>query len=147
MGSGGAPPGIGQAGEDYLRSIYKLAEGEERVTTSGIAAAMKVSQPSATSMVKKLHGLGLIEHAPYRGVRLTERGRRAALELTRHHRLLELYLVERLGISREQAHAEADRLEHALSETVEKQMAESLGDPTSGPHGDSIPADPRASRP
>ena len=130
---------ISQAGEDYLRAIYKLEETRPRVTTSAIAAAMGVSAPSATSMVKKLDALRLIDHAPYKGVRLTQRGRVLALELTRHHRLLELYLVERLGIPTDAAHDEADRLEHALSETLEKQIADSLGNPTSDPHGDPIP--------
>ena len=135
-----APDGrIGAAAEDYLRAIYKLEERGAAVTTSAIAAAMGVSAPSATSMVKKLDAHRLIEHAPYRGVRLTERGRDLALELTRHHRLLELFLVERLGLPTADAHAEADRLEHALSETVERHIAEVLGDPTSDPHGDPIP--------
>ena len=132
-------PRIGRAGEDYLRAIFKLAETETRVTTSAVATAMGVSHPSATSMVKKLHALRLIDHAPYRGVRLTRKGRLVALELTRHHRLLELYLVERLGVATEAVHSEADRLEHALSETVERLIAESLGEPTCGPHGDPIP--------
>lgn len=139
MGSAAPDGPIGAAAEDYLRAIFKLEEPGAGVTTSAIATAMGVSAPSATSMVKKLDTLRLIEHAPYRGVRLTERGREVALELTRHHRLLELFLVERLGIPMEAAHAEADRLEHALSETVERHIADSLGDPTSGPHGDPIP--------
>ena len=130
---------IGEAGEDYLRAIYKLTETEPRVRTSAIARSLGVSHPSVTSMAKKLHTLGLIDHAPYRGVQLTKRGRCHALELTRHHRLLELFLVERLGVPMESVHREADRLEHALSETVERHIAASLGDPTQDPHGDPIP--------
>ena len=139
LGNAAPDSPIGAAAEDYLRTIFKLEEAGAGVTTSAIAGAMGVSAPSATSMVKKLDALRLIEHAPYHGVRLTERGRLVALELTRHHRLLELFLVERLGLPTEAAHAEADRLEHALSETVERHIAESLGDPTSDPHGDPIP--------
>ena len=139
MGSAAPHAPIGAAGEDYLRAIFKLEEAGASVTTSAIAGAMAVSAPSATSMVKKLDALRLIEHAPYRGVRLTDHGRAVALELTRHHRLLELFLVERLGLPAEDAHDEADRLEHALSETVERHIAESLGDPISDPHGDPIP--------
>ena len=130
---------IGQAGEDYLRAVFKLTEAGTEATTSAIASATGVSHPSVTSMVKKLHGLKLLTHSPYRGVRLTKRGRSLALELTRHHRLLELYLVERLGVPKEAVHEEADRLEHALSETVERLIATSLGDPVCDPHGDPIP--------
>jgi len=131
--------GIGQAGEDYLRAIYKIEARGDRPTTSEIASDLGVSAPSATSMVKKLAGLGLVAHTPYHGVELTERGRRFALELTRHHRLLELYLVERLGVPVAEAHAEADRLEHALSEELEDRISHSLGHPTLDPHGDPIP--------
>ena len=141
MAEPGTEARIGQAGEDYLRAIFKLTDARTPTTTSALAAALGVSHPSVTSMVKKLHALQLVAHTPYRGVRLTKqgRGRALALELTRHHRLLELYLVERLGVPKEDVHEEADRLEHALSETVEGLIATSLGDPVCDPHGDPIP--------
>jgi DtxR family Mn-dependent transcriptional regulator len=100
---------------------------------------MAVSAPSATAMAKRLAELGLVERAPYRGVSLTEQGRLGALEVLRHHRLLERYLVDRLGLSLDQVHAEADRLEHALSEELEAKIDAELGYPTHDPHGDPIP--------
>jgi DtxR family Mn-dependent transcriptional regulator len=100
---------------------------------------MGVSAPSVTAMTKRLAGLGLVERAPYRGVSLTEQGRLGALEVLRHHRLLERYLVDRLGLSLDQVHAEADRLEHALSEELEAKIDAELGYPTHDPHGDPIP--------
>ena len=130
---------IGRAAEDYLRAIYKLVVRGERTSTTLIAAELDVTPPSATSMVSKLARLGLVAREPYGAVELTERGRELALELTRHHRLLELFLVKRLGLPVADAHREADRLEHALSEDVESRIAESLGHPTVDPHGDPIP--------
>jgi DtxR family transcriptional regulator, Mn-dependent transcriptional regulator len=100
---------------------------------------MAVSAPSATAMTKRLAELGLVERAPYRGVVLTDEGRRGALEVLRHHRLLERYLVDRLGLSLDEVHVEADRLEHALSEELEALIDASLGYPTHDPHGDPIP--------
>ena len=105
--------------QDYLKAIYALESAGERVTTSALAARMSVSAPSATAMTKRLADLGLVERAPYKGVALTDEGRRGALEVLRHHRLLERYLVDRLGLSLDEVHAEADRLEHALSEELE----------------------------
>jgi DtxR family transcriptional regulator, Mn-dependent transcriptional regulator len=131
--------GLGRAGEDYLRAIYKIHARGARATTSAIADQVGVSSPSATAMVAKLSGIGLTSRERYGSVDLTARGRRVALELTRHHRLLELFLVERLGVPISEAHREADRLEHALSEEVETRIAASLGDPRSDPHGDPIP--------
>jgi DtxR family Mn-dependent transcriptional regulator len=125
--------------QDYLRVIYKLEADGGRATTSAIAERMSVSPPSVTGMLKKLAGLGLVEHEPYRGAVLTRTGRRAAIELTRHHRLLEVYLAENLGLGIDSVHAEADRLEHALSEELEARIDESLGYPTHDPHGDPIP--------
>jgi DtxR family Mn-dependent transcriptional regulator len=90
-------------------------------------------------MVKKLDGLGLVEHVPYRGVELTQAGRRVALEVLRHHRLLELYLAETLGLHVDDVHAEADRLEHVISEELEARIDRALGYPTHDPHGDPIP--------
>ncbi|HWQ24583.1 MAG TPA: metal-dependent transcriptional regulator [Gaiellaceae bacterium] len=125
--------------QDYLKAIYALESAGERVTTSALAARMGVSAPSATAMTKRLAELGLVERAPYRGVALTERGRRSALEVLRHHRLLERYLADRLGLSLDEVHAEAELLEHALSEELEARIDEALGFPTRDPHGDPIP--------
>ncbi len=125
--------------QDYLREIYKLEEEGRHATTSGVAAAMGVSAASASTMLKRLATLGLVEHTAYRGVVLTDAGRRVALETTRHHRLLEQYLAETLGVPLDQVHAEADRLEHALSELVEERIDLALGRPTHDPHGHPIP--------
>ncbi len=125
--------------QDYLKAIYALESAGERVTTSALAARMGVSAPSATAMTKRLAELGLVERAPYRGVSLTENGQLGALEVLRHHRLLERYLVDRLGLSLDQVHVEADRLEHALSEELEAKIDVELGFPTHDPHGDPIP--------
>ena len=125
--------------QDYLKAIYALESAGERVTTSALAARMGVAAPSATAMTKRLAELGLVERAPYRGVVLTEAGRRGALEVLRHHRLLERYLADRLGLSLDEVHAEADRLEHALSEELEAKIDAELGYPTHDPHGDPIP--------
>src|SRR3954468_18283538 len=100
---------------------------------------MGVSAASASSMVKKLDGLGIVEHVPYRGVVLTERGMRVALEVLRHHRLLERYLAEELGVPWDRVHDEAEVLEHVLSEELEELIAAKLGHPTIDPHGDPIP--------
>ena len=125
--------------QDYLKAIYALEASGERVTTSALATRMGVSAPSATAMTKRLAELGLVERLPYRGVALTDTGKRAALEVLRHHRLLERYLADRLGFSIDEVHAEADRLEHALSEELEAKIDEELGYPTHDPHGDPIP--------
>ncbi len=125
--------------QDYLKAIYALETAGERVTTSALAARMGVSAPSATAMTKRLAELELVERAPYRGVALTEAGRRSALEMLRHHRLLERYLADRLGLTLDEVHAEADRLEHALSEELEAKIDAELGYPTRDPHGDPIP--------
>ena len=125
--------------QDYLKAIYALETAGERVTTSALAGRMSVSAPSATAMTKRLAELGLVERAPYRGVVLTDEGRRGALEVLRHHRLLERYLVDRLGLSLDEVHVEADRLEHALSEELEAKIDAELGFPTHDPHGDPIP--------
>src|SRR6476619_604390 len=135
-----ADPGKGltSAVEDYLKAIYELGAEGKRATTSALAERMQVSAPSATAMMKRLAELGLVERAPYRGVELTERGRLCALEVLRHHRLLERYLADSLGMSLDEVHAEADRLEHALSEELEARIDEALGYPTHAPHGDPI---------
>ena len=125
--------------QDYVKEIYKLRLEGKRATTSAIAERMGVRPPSVTAMVKRLSALGLAEHAPYRGVELTPAGERVALEIIRHHRLLELYLTQALGLSLDEVHSEADRLEHALSEELEARIDRSLGYPTHDPHGDPIP--------
>ena len=130
---------LSDALQDYLREIYKLQAETQRVKTTTLARRMAVKPPSATAMVKKLAARGLVDHQPYRGVRLTPRGERLALEMLRHHRLLELYLARTLELGLDAVHAEADRLEHALSETLEERIDEALGSPTEDPHGDPIP--------
>ncbi len=126
--------------EDYAKAIYALQErAAEPVSTTAIAARLGVSAASASGMVRRLDELGLAAHERYRGVSLTERGRRVALEVIRHHRLLELYLVESLGVPWDRVHAEAEVLEHVLSEELEELIAVKLGDPTHDPHGDPIP--------
>jgi DtxR family transcriptional regulator, Mn-dependent transcriptional regulator len=130
---------LSEAIQDYLKEIYKLQAGGHRATTSAIARQLGVAPSSASSMLKKLAALGLAEHAPYRGVELTEAGRKIALEVVRHHRLLEQYLAETLGVSIDAVHAEADRLEHVLSEELEARIDRALGYPTHDPHGDPIP--------
>ena len=125
--------------QDYLKEIYKLQADGGRASTSAIADRMGVAQPSVTAMLKKLAALDLVEHEPYRGAVLTGKGERVALEVIRHHRLLEQYLAKTLGLSIDAVHDEADRLEHALSEELEARIDESLGFPTHDPHGDPIP--------
>jgi DtxR family Mn-dependent transcriptional regulator len=126
--------------QDYAKAIYTLERRASRpVTTNALAARLGVTAASASGMVKRLSDLGLAAHEPYRGVWLTEAGRRVALEVIRHHRLLELYLVEDLGLPWDRVHAEAEVLEHVLSEELEELIAAKLGDPTHDPHGDPIP--------
>ena len=132
-------PDLSVAVQDYLKAIYALESAGERVTTSALASRMHVSAPSATAMTKRLDELGLVERLAYRGVALTDAGRTNALEVLRHHRLLERYLVDRLGLSLDEVHAEAELLEHALSEELEARIDEELGYPTHDPHGDPIP--------
>lgn len=133
---------LSTAVEDYAKAIYALqrrADGEP-VTTNDLAARLGVTAASASSMVKKLAELDLVDHVPYRGVTLTAAGQRVALEVMRHHRLLELYLAEHLGVPWDQVHEEAEALEHHISEDLEARIAEKLGNPTHDPHGDPIPS-------
>ncbi len=126
--------------EDYAKAIYALqSRGSKAVSTNALAERLRVTPASASGMIKRLCELGLVEHQPYRGVSLTEDGRRVALEVMRHHRLLELYLVQSLGVPWDQVHKEAEVLEHVLSEELEELIAAKLGDPTHDPHGDPIP--------
>ena len=125
--------------QDYLKSVYKLQAAHGRVTIGALARDQSVSPASASAMVKKLTALELAEHARYGGVTLTPAGERVALEVIRHHRLLELYLAETLGVDVDDVHDEADRLEHAISEELEARIDQALGYPTHDPHGDPIP--------
>ena len=126
--------------EDYLKAVYLLREREGAATTTGIAAALEVTPASVTGMIKKLAELKLVRHVPYQGVELTKSGEKIALETVRHHRLLELFLMEALGYTWDEVHAEAHVLEHVISEAFEERMAARLGYPTVDPHGDPIPA-------
>jgi DtxR family Mn-dependent transcriptional regulator len=132
-------PPLSVAIQDYLKGIYKLQEANGSATISALARDQSVSPASASAMVKKLAALDLIAHEPYRGARLTPAGERVALEVIRHHRLIELYLAETLGVHVDDVHAEADRLEHVISEELEDRIDRALGFPTHDPHGDPIP--------
>src|SRR6201995_5835253 len=134
-------PGVkSSAVEDYTKAIYALERRDaDPVSTNALAERLGVTPASASGMVKRLGELGLVEHQPYRGVSLTENGRRVALEVMRHHRLLELYLVQSLGVPWDRVHQEAEVLEHVLSEELEDLIAAKLGNPTHDPHGDPIP--------
>jgi DtxR family Mn-dependent transcriptional regulator len=135
-----APQEISSAVEDYAKAIYALEDRcGDAVSTNALAERLGVTAASASGMVKRLGELGLVEHEPYRGVTLTEAGRKVALEVMRHHRLLELYLVQSLGVPWDRVHQEAEVLEHVLSEELEELIAAKLGDPTHDPHGDPIP--------
>lgn len=128
------------ATEDYLKAIYKLQENAEAASTNAIADRMGVSAASVTNMMKRLAETGLVEHRPYQAIRLTDAGRKIALEIIRHHRLLEVYMAEALGFTWDQVDAEAERLEHVISEEFEDKIDAMLGYPTTDPHGSPIPA-------
>ncbi len=132
-------PVISRAMEDYLKAIYQLAAGDSPVTTSRVAAAMSCRPASVTNMVQRLSELKLVEYQRYKGVRLTPAGIRIALEIIRHHRLLELYLSEVLGYTWDKVHEEAEVLEHVISEEFEEKIDQALGYPRKDPHGDPIP--------
>src|SRR5450755_2499477 len=126
--------------QDYAKAVYALeTRGGAAVSTNDLAARLGVTPASVSGMVRKLTEVRIVEHEPYHGVRLTDRGRRAALEVLRHHRLLELFLAQELGMSWDHVHAEAEVLEHVLSEELEALIAARLGDPSVDPHGDPIP--------
>ncbi len=129
-----------QSIEDYLKAIYKVQQRQRRASTSAIAERLSVSLPAATSMIQRLADMGLLRYTPYRGVELTEAGARIALEVIRHHRLWELFLARALNMPLEAVHAEAERLEHALSDILEDTIDAALGYPTVDPHGDPIPS-------
>lgn len=130
--------------EDFLKHVYLLEQQTAPVPTNLLARALDIAAPSVTEMIKRLSSgesiPQLLEYEPRRGVRLSEPGQRIALEVIRHHRLLELYLTQKLGYSWDEVHEEADRLEHHISERLESRIAESLGQPRIDPHGDPIPA-------
>jgi DtxR family Mn-dependent transcriptional regulator len=134
-----AGPALTESIQDYLKAIYKLQDGEALVSVTALAREQGVAPGSASEMVKKLGALELVEHEPYKGVRLTPAGERVAVEVIRHHRLLELYLAKTLGLHVDAVHDEADRLEHVLSEELEARIDSALGFPTHDPHGDPIP--------
>jgi DtxR family Mn-dependent transcriptional regulator len=125
--------------EDYLKAIYRLSPQGRAASTSEIAQRLELSPASVSGMVKRLSGQGLLEHEPYRGVQLTAEGRRAALRMLRRHRLIEAYLVAFLGYTWDTVHEEAERLEHAVSDTLVERLAAVLGNPAVDPHGDPIP--------
>ncbi len=126
--------------EDYAKAVYALeARKGGAVSTTELAERLGVTPGSVSAMLRKLSDVGLVEHEPYHGVRLTNQGRRVALEVLRHHRLIELFLAEELGMPWDRVHAEAEVLEHVLSEDLERLIAARLGDPTIDPHGDPIP--------
>jgi DtxR family Mn-dependent transcriptional regulator len=128
--------------EDYLKTVYDLQRGDEGpVSTSSIAEALGVTSPTATSMMETLAERGLVEREKYKGVTLTREGETVAIEVVRHHRLLETYLAEQLGYDWSEVHDEADRLEHHISEEFERRVADLLGEPEVDPHGDPIPND------
>lgn len=131
---------LSESQEDYLKRIYLLSEQGGAVSTQSLADHLEVKPASVTGMIKKLASLNLIEYEPYRGVMLTPAGQRVALEVLRHHRLIELYLSQVLGYSWDEIHEEAERLEHHISEKFEARIAEKLGHPTHDPHGDPIPS-------
>jgi len=127
--------------QDYAKAVYALEVRQgAAVSTNDLAERLGVTPGSVSGMVRKLTDLGLVEHEPYRGVRLTDQGRRVALEVLRHHRLIELFLAEELGMPWDRVHAEAEVLEHVLSEDLERLISERLGNPTLDPHGDPIPS-------
>ena len=130
---------ISEAVENYAKAIYAIEQRSGTVTTNALAGRLGVTAASASGMIKKLDSLGLVSHVPYKGVKLTEEGERLALEVIRHHRLLELYLAESLDVPWDRVHAEAEVLEHVLSEELEELIAAKLGHPTVDPHGDPIP--------
>ncbi|HSM70618.1 MAG TPA: metal-dependent transcriptional regulator [Anaerolineales bacterium] len=129
--------------QDYLKNIYDLTEHGENASTNALAAKLKISAPSVTGMIKKLSKAKppLVKYQKHQGVTLTKDGRRAALEVIRHHRLLEMWLVQTLGYSWDEVHEEAERLEHVISEDFERRIAAAMGHPDRDPHGDLIPTE------
>ena len=125
--------------EDYLKAVFTLTTEDEAASTQSLAERLQVSPASATKMIKRLAESRLLVHEPYQGVKLTETGRKVAVEIVRHHRLLELYLTQALGFTWDEVHEEAERLEHYISEKLEARICEFLGNPSFDPHGSPIP--------
>lgn len=134
-----APPPLTEPVEDYLKAIYELETRAGAASTSEVASALAVAPASVTGMIRRLAAQGFLDHVPYRGVQLTDLGRRAALRTIRRHRILETYLTRVLGYPWDRVHDEAERLEHAASDELIGRMALALGDPTEDPHGAPIP--------
>ena len=137
--TGADQPRITHAMEDYLKAVYRLHIDGGAVTTQRLAEELGISGPSVTNMVKRLDEMKLLEHTRYHGVVLTAAGERVALEVLRHHRLLEAYLTETLGFPWDEVHAEAERLEHMVSDELERRIDRALGHPSFDPHGEPIP--------
>lgn len=133
-------PKLSAAMEDYLKAIFLLQDDNVPVTTVALADRLAVAAPSVTNMVKRLQQMNLVLHSPYHGIELTDPGRAAAVEVVRHHRLIELYLATFLDVPWDRVHDEAERLEHAISEDLETRMADKLGQPDFDPHGHPIPS-------
>src|SRR3979490_832160 len=129
-----------RAQQDYLKALYQLHGDQRPVPTRDLAQRLGISSPSVSEMVTRLTAQGLVEHDRYRGQQLTREGRKVALELVRHHRLLEMFLVQVLGYSWDEVHDEAERLEHVISERMEQRIFELLGRPGRDPHGHAIPS-------
>ena len=130
---------ISASDQDYLRAIYDAGGHERRVGTGEVAGELKLTQGAVTVALQRLHQKGLVDYRRYHGAQLTEQGQRRALEMVRHHRLIERFLVEFLDYDWNDVHEEADRLEHVISEEMERRIAAKVSDPTTDPHGDSIP--------
>jgi DtxR family Mn-dependent transcriptional regulator len=133
-------PAFTRAQEDYLKALYHLHGDQRPVPTRDLAQRLGISSPSVSEMVTRLTAQGLVEHDRYKGQQLTREGRKVALELVRHHRLLEMFLVQVLGYSWDEVHDEAERLEHVISERMEQRIFELLGRPELDPHGHAIPS-------
>lgn len=131
--------GVSKSVEDYLKAIYSMQHEHSQVSTSLLSDRLCVKPASVTGMLKTMSDMNLVAYTPYRGVELTSAGEKIALEVVRHHRLIELYLVEALGYSWDEVHDEAEALEHHISEKLEARIAAHLGHPTFDPHGDPIP--------
>lgn len=144
-------PVLSRSVEDYLKAVYSLNERGKAAGTTDLARALEIQPASVSGMIRRLAEDGLLQHEPYRGVRLTPQGHREALKILRRHRILETFLVQRLGYPWDDVHEEAERLEHAASETLIDRMADALGNPATDPHGAPIPTrkgkiDPTPSR-
>jgi DtxR family Mn-dependent transcriptional regulator len=133
-------PRLTRSQEDYLKALYELHQPGGRVSTAGLAASLGISAASVSEMVSRLSSQGLVAHDRFRGQRLTPEGEEIALELIRHHRLVEMFLVEVLGYRWDEVDEEAERLEHVISERMEERIFELLGRPELDPHGDPIPS-------